>query len=420
MEYKEMIEKLGADFSEKIKTKIDEAKTAIKEERSTDLEGLKTEINGMLEQKLGQDSEFVKNMQTQLDSLEAKVKEAKEAPKKTLVELLKDNKDAIETAKSGERASLNLKAGDTILVGDYAGTQAFDGDMAASQLLPGVANIPTRQPYLRQLGNTFSFGSGVIYWTEQESVTDEAGNVLEGELAGKSSAKWIERSATMQLFSHYMKASRQSLDDYDYLSNQIRSELIKYLELEFDRQLGFGDTGTGDAVLGLVHLASDFDASVPGLTDSVTSANKIDVIRAVIAQIMTNHFIPSAVILSPGDAASLDLVKDDNGAYVMPPFTVAGNNIAGVRIVSNSGMVTGSFLVGQFDRMSIPVSRDITIEMYTQNEDDALKELVTMKASIRSTMFVRENHKKAFVSGVFNQAIDQLSTTTTASSTTAY
>lgn len=417
-----MMEKLGKELGDKIKGKLDSAKEAIKEDRKKELDTLKSEMDEFVKGKLGEDSDFIKNMQKQLDEFEGKVKDIKEkTTKKSLVDLFKDNKEKLDKAKNGEKVELQLKAaGSTILVGDYAGSQAFDGDSAASELRPGVARIPTRQPYLRQLANVFPTSKGLIYYTEQEAVTDNAGGKAEGSASGKSSYKYKENEATLKMFGHYTKISKEALNDYDYIANEVRNELIKYLELEFDRQLGFGDTTSGDYITGLVHVAKDFDASVAGMSNSVKSANKIDVIRAAIAQIMTNHFTPNAVVISPGDAALMDLQKDDNGSYVMPPFTVNGNNIAGVQVVANAGMATGSFLIGQFDRMNIAVNNDIMLQVFDQNEDDAIKGLTTMQATMRAIMYVKENHKKAFVSGTFEDGINQLDSTKSAAGTTKY
>jgi len=129
---------------------------------------------------------------------------------------------------------------------------------------------------------------------------------------------------------------------------------------------------------------------------------------AAVAQIAAANFMADTVVLNPADYYAMQLVKDGEGRYLLPPFSTAdGMIIAGLRVVANNGVTAGTFLVGDFKKDNLAIREELNIQIGYVN-DDFTKNLVTILAELRAVNYIKTNHLNAFVQGVFSTAITAL------------
>jgi len=144
---------------------------------------------------------------------------------------------------------------------------------------------------------------------------------------------------------------------------------------------------------------------VSTLALGVATPNRFDVLMAAVAQIAAANFNADAVVINPADYYAMQLTKDANGNYIMPPFSSAdGMTVAGLRIVANNGVAVGTFLVGDFKKATLAIREDVNIQIGYVN-DDFIRNLVTILAEMRAVLFVKSNWLNAFVKGSFATAI---------------
>jgi HK97 family phage major capsid protein len=188
-------------------------------------------------------------------------------------------------------------------------------------------------------------------------------------------------------------------------------ELLEDIRLKLDNDILLGNN-TGNAMNGLVNQATAF--AVPGsfaLPSGVT-ANEFDVLRCAIAQIEIALFNANVILMNPTDIMKMDLTRDENGQYILPPFlTAGGNQIKGVNIYSNTGLTAGKFLV--FDSSKTPVyyKRGVNVRMWEQNATDVQNDLLTITGSARAVVRVKNSEVTSIVYGDFATAIAALETT---------
>lgn len=302
-----------------------------------------------------------------------------------------------------------MKAGDITTGGDFSsgtGTIVIPGDRD-----PLVGKQPWRPlPIWDNISKgVIGPGKGYVDYVERTNAFGGATTAEGSGAFGQSSGSWASAKATVYKLGAYIKASRESLEDVDFIESEIMDLLNNELPQLRESKLLTG-SGSSD-IQGLISsgtpLAQAF-AKPSGLA-AVAKANEFDVLRAAILQVQigdggtyTAGFQPNLILLHPSDAANMELVKDDNGQYVLPPFTASnGMVVKGVPVATSLYQTAGTFLVGDFSRAKAYVKRNLEIRMWDQNSTDPIYDLVTFTASMRLAFLVKALDQYAFVYGTF-------------------
>ena len=194
----------------------------------------------------------------------------------------------------------------------------------------------------------------------------------------------------------------------------MQAEINRKLRQRHDLALQDGilnGDGTGANLTGITEVASVFVAG--GLAASVDNAQNYDVIVAAYNQILVTSdsiYIPNAVFVHPTDPTLMTLTKDTDGNYILPPFTSeSGDVINNVRVVQNTKIPVGFFLMGDFTKAHVRTYKDYTVRVgYTG--DDFEKNLVTILGESRVHLWISGNEEIAFVYDEFSVAKTALET----------
>lgn len=399
MEALEEIKKIGSDLDTKYKTVVELSKQTDEKSQKA-LEEIKKEIeSGRKEQ-----GELIKKQQEHLDALETKMKKGelevgvKKSFDQELADQFKGKESDFAQLKEGKVKGLSfeIKAAANLLLGtNYTGSVGLTTwDSEWSRPL-------RRQPFLRQLVTTRPVNSMYIAYAEMKNRDGAATGVLEGGVKPLIDFDIVEASKKVEKIAAVMKTSKEALADIAGLRAEINTELVEAVNIELDRQLLSG-TGTSPEISGIITLITSA-ISVVGtpFATGVDDPNNFDVLRVAAAMVAQNFFNPNYAILNPLDAAAMELVKDANGNYVLPPFSTAnGQIIGGLRIVTNQAMTLGNFLVGDFSKDILGIREEINIQVGYEN-DDFRRNLVTILAEMRAVNYIKSNNLGAFVRGTF-------------------
>lgn len=353
-------------------------------------------------------------MQDQHDKLSAKVKgfaTATETQVKSWTEQTKEgltpHVDALKSMKDDMKAggvSFSMKTAGTITIdGNYSG-----GTVGLSSWDPEFARIQRRKPFMRELVRVLTTDNLYIAWAEQANADPGvAGQVAEGAAKPQTDFDMVERSAKVEKTAVWIKVSKEALADIKFLRSEIDTELRELVELKLDEQILSGD-GVTPNLKGILEYAPAFT----GGGQVVPAANKYDVLIAAIAQVVAANFMPDTVVLNPVDFYGMQLVKDVEGRYLIPPFMSNGYyTVGGLRVVPNNGVTSGSFLVGDFKKDNLAIREEFNVQIGYVN-DDFTKNLVTILAELRAVNYIKTNHVNAFVQGTFIAAEFLLEATT--------
>jgi len=274
------------------------------------------------------------------------------------------------------------------------------------QRLPGIVSAPMRRLFLRNLIAGGRTTSNALQYVQETGFTNAAAMVAENTRKPESSISYDVKNANVGTIAHIFKASKQVLDDFAMLQSQIDIKATYGLKLTEEQQMLYGD-GTGINLHGIVPQAASYN---PAFTpDNLTL---IDELRLAILQAELAEYTVNGIVLNPVEWTRIELTKTTDGAYVFAnPTGLAGPVMWGRSIVATTAMIAGDFLAGAFDIGAQYYDReDANIVIATQNEDDFVKNMITIRAEERLALTV--TRPEAFVEGTFTSLTDTSGGTT--------
>lgn len=294
----------------------------------------------------------------------------------------------------------------------FAKVTSIGGDLTGVTLpLPDNAVIERtrqRQPFIEQIADVIPNmqGDNLVY---VEVVNESGAPAYTAELATipEKDFKFQEFKAPLKKIAVVNKHSVELLQDAPQLVAAIKRMLTEDVNRVTDQQLLTG-TGNSGNLTGVLTVAAELDEDEVG-DKRVAFANLADVIRVAITKVSVAGYVADYVILNPEDADALDLTKDESGQYVLPPFRSAdGQTIKGARIIENTGIPAGEFLVGDFSQLHIGTKGGVEIEMTNSDGTDFVKDILTVKVRRRVASYVRANDNGAFWTGDIADVIEAL------------
>ena len=293
--------------------------------------------------------------------------------------------------RSGKSAKLSLKATITSLTTDAAGSA---GAAVAPMRLTGIVTPPQRPLTVRDLlmqGTTDS--NAITYVREKLFTNNAAAQASEGAKKAQSDLQLEEVTVGVKTLAHYVKASRQILDDAAMLESYINGRLAYGLKLVEDKQLLNGD-GSAGGLLGLSQVAQAF-------ADKATLKNYtiIDQLRLAQLQVALSDYPANGFVLNPIDWAKIELEKDGQGRHIIGnPQSLAQPTLWGIPVVQTQAITAGDFLTGAFNMGAQIFDRQqLGVAVSTENEDDFVKNLVTILCEERLALAIYR--PEAFVKG---------------------
>lgn len=270
------------------------------------------------------------------------------------------------------------------------------GALVQTTRLPGILELPQQRLTVRDLLMPGQMDGNALEYVRETGFTNNAAPVAELARKPESSIKFDMVSTTARVLAHYLKASRQILSDASQLASFIDGRLRLGLKQVEERQLLNGD-GTGQNLLGIIPQAQAF---VPPI--AVENATAIDRMRLAALQSELAEMPVSGFIMHPSDWAAIELGKDTLGRYLIGnPQGRVGATLWNLPIVTTQAIAQGKFLSGAFNSAAQIFDRwQARVEVATENEDDFVKNMVTILCEERLALAVYR--PEAFVYGDVN------------------
>jgi hypothetical protein len=249
------------------------------------------------------------------------------------------------------------------------------------RVIPGPV-LPLRLRSLIPPGRTV--GSGILYARETAFTSSTIIPVSPGALKGAADLTYEIVQGPVVTIPAYMKLPKQYWEDFAMLQSWIDSRLLYGLADAEENQLLNGN-GVAPNLQGLMLVA---------IAVSPAAANLLAGVAAGIAAVYGRGYLPTGIVLNPGDWGRA-LVSVGTPMLLEPTLTLWG-----VPVVVSKYMVTGNYLVGQFNPYSQIFDReDAAVEVADQDQDDFLKNMVAIRAEERLAFAVYQ--PGAFAKGTF-------------------
>jgi len=225
--------------------------------------------------------------------------------------------------------------------------------------------------------------------------------VLEGDKKFQTGVTYTDKTANVRTIANFVKVSRQMASDVPFIMSTIQQKLSMFVLLKEDREILYGDNSAGH-LHGLMPQATALASfwTAPGTNNTFTSVDELNIAETHIENLF---YFPTAVILNPTDEAKIEMMKTTFGSYVLndrAPREDGLMRLWGLPVVTTPNMAVGDFLVGAFPGNCTLFDREtVTVEIAFQNEDDFVRNLVTIRAEERVAFAVFT--PQAFVKGPF-------------------
>lgn len=293
-----------------------------------------------------------------------------------------------------ERADITSGNG-TVGAGRSAGTSLVPGHRVA-----GILSPYQRELRLRDVIGSARTTSNSVEWAKETGFTNNARPVTEGTTKPKSDLTFNMATAPVRTIAHTFKISRQMLDDAPALAAYVGRRGTYGLQFVEEQQVLSG-SGAGQNLNGIIPQASDFTPVFSGTADTA-----FDRVNQAISQAEDAEVPVNAIVLNRRDWRRMLGIKDGDERYIssQSPFGLQDQRLWNLPVVATNAMAAGEFLVGAFqDGATIFDRLDVEVLLSTENEDDYVKNLATIR--IESRLALAVFRPEAFIYGDLYPAV---------------
>jgi len=258
------------------------------------------------------------------------------------------------------------------------------GSLIEPTRLPGIVAPPDRRLVVRDLITPGNMGGNTIEYVRETGFTNAAAPVAEEAKKPESGVTFDDVSTSAKVIAHFIKVSRQALSDAPQLRSYVDGRLMYGLAYKEESQLLNGD-GTGQNLLGIIPQAVPF---TPSLTLPVQTS--IDVLRLAMLQAVLAQYPATGHVMNPIDWAWIETLKDTTGRYIIGnPQGSINPTLWSLPVVQTPAIAEKKFLTGAFKLGAQLFDRwQARVELATENEDDFVKNRITLLAEERLALAV--------------------------------
>jgi len=136
---------------------------------------------------------------------------------------------------------------------------------------------------------------------------------------------------------------------------------------------------------------------------TLTTPTSIDLMRLAMLQAVLAEYPATGHVMNPIDWAWVETLKDTTGRYIIGnPQGAIAPTLWGLPVVQTQSMAVDKFLTGAFKLGAQLFDRWLArVEIATENEDDFVKNLITMLCEERLALAVYR--PEAFIYGDFGR-----------------
>lgn len=407
MDFKEFLGAMDA--------KMETFKTGLDATAQAKIDALKAEFKTAADIEQAKATANIDNLKTQIEKLEEKAEKiaaksgkfaAGAVVKNFATELeakMVESKEKLASYKETKKGfSMEL---DTKVVGDMASATSFTGSyFVPPTVVPGVSARLFESVHVRDLLPKGTTNSNVVRFVVDNGGEGGPAMVAEGATKPQIDRDLQIKDAPVRKVATYFRIPEEMIEDIDYIVSFLSSIGVEEVMAIEDTQLLYGD-GTGQNLSGFNTLGTAFAA---GTSVIGASANNFDVIGAAKKQLRNAKFGgPLVALINPTDYYDMRYKKDSAGNYLFQSNQgVTPLQIDGVAILEHTAVTAGGFFVFTPRAAQVFDRAGVSVRLYDQDQDNAIKNLVTMVIEKRLAFPIY--YTTGVIRGTFSTAITDL------------
>lgn len=278
-------------------------------------------------------------------------------------------------ASSRARIEANTITGQT-------GSPATNSDtLVPSQRLDGIVGGAFRTLKVMDVLPQGVTNSNIVEYTKESTFTNNAAEAAEGATKAESVLEFTLANAPVRTIAHFLKVSKQVLEDAAALQSFIDTRLRYGVELKLETQLIAG-AGTGQQISGIT-ASGNYTAFTPATGDTA-----LDSLSKAIQAVEEADYAATAIMMNPANWHAIARLKDLENRYIVgSPASALQPMLWGLPVVVSNSITSGKLLVGAFNISHQVFMRSGTVvEMFEQDDTNVQKNLLTVRAEARATL----------------------------------
>lgn len=309
----------------------------------------------------------------------------KEAPKSFGQILVEDPSYKAFASGQSNKCRISLKGGfdvqNNTITGQDGSPAANSDTLVAADRRPGIIPGAFRSLRVKSLIATGTTISNAVEFTRELLFTNNAEETAEGATKPESVLTFEPYTMPVVTIAHWLKISRQILNDAPALVAYIENRLRYGVDLREETQIVAG-TGVGQNLKGIT-VSPNYTAFTP-----VSGDTEIDSLNRAIRAQDAADYPANGVIMNPATWGSIERLKDSNENYLVgSPFGAIVPTIWGKPIALTPSMTAAKLLVGAFDMAFMYLTREETVvEMFEQDDTNVQQNLITIRAEKRGVL----------------------------------
>lgn len=231
-------------------------------------------------------------------------------------------------------------------------------------------------------------GSNMIEYTRELAFTNSAAETLEGVTKPESSLTFELATAPVRTIAHFLKLSKQVMEDAPALQSYVDRRLRYGLELRLEQQIVAGN-GTSPNLSGLL------DSGNFTLLDGVSGDIELDTLSKAKYRVKAADYDANLILMNPLDWGALERRKSTTGEYVVNSGNGVGYVAGGlgpmawaVPVVTSNSVPEDTYCELATEAVQLFIRSGLVVEMFEQDDVNVQKNLVTVRAEMRAAFVV--------------------------------
>lgn len=297
--------------------------------------------------------------------------------------------DALANYKNGQSGKARIEVKNTIL-GEGGSPQDPVNTIVAQDRLPGIVPGAFRMLNVLDFVPMGGTNSNQIEYTRESSWTNDAAETAEGGSKPESDLEFELVTDPVRTIAHWIKVSKQVLDDAPALSSYIDRRLRHGVRNRLQSQVLKGN-GTSPNISGIS------DTNRHTAFTPTTGDNAFDSINKAKYNVIGADYQPNFVMINPADWGAMERLKisstDDRYLAAGDAALSYINNgltplIWGLPVVASNDVGSGKFYVGDSNAMQLFMRQGAVVEMFEQDDTNVQLNLITIRAELRAALAV--------------------------------
>lgn len=383
-EIKSMIEEQGKT----LESKFTHYEKELKEYGSV-AQGVKADLKKMAEDyesgiKELQDEQ--KHLHDEVTEMRQKgVKMEREAPSESMGRQFVGS-EQFKAYQGGQQGRARMEFKNTI-IGEGGSPQDPTNTIVPLQTMPGIVGGAFRGLRILDVLPTGQASGNQIHYTKEDTFTNAAAETAEGAQKPEATLTFTSVDTPVRTIAHFIKVSKQVLDDAPALETYIDRRIRYGVELRAEQQVMNGD-GTSPNLSGILD-AGNFTSLTAASGD-----NNFDFANKAKYKVIESDYMADYFMINPADWGAMERLQNADGDYIGSASAVGylQNGLVptlwGLPVIASNSVPAGKLICLSTDATMFWQRQGSVVEIFDQNQDDVEKNLLTIRGEMRGAFTV--------------------------------